>query len=139
MLTRERSTFKDKVSVRAYPVREFGDTLWIFMGEGEAPPLPEMEWATVPHGHRRVAMWIVECNWLQVLEGNVDTAHVSFLHSAQDGIPGVREEGWEDGAPQLQVIENEVGFAYGGRRKRRRDDQFYWRVTQFLLPMYTLI
>jgi phenylpropionate dioxygenase-like ring-hydroxylating dioxygenase large terminal subunit len=109
------------------------------MGEGAPPPLPEMEWATVPSTHRQVAMWIVECNWLQVLEGNVDTAHVSFLHSAQDGIPGVREEGLEDKAPQLQVIENEVGFAYGGRRKRRNDDQYYWRVTQFLLPMYTLI
>jgi phthalate 4,5-dioxygenase oxygenase subunit len=64
---------------------------------------------------------------------------VSFLHSSIDGIPGVREEGLEDRAPQLQVIENEIGFAYGGRRKRRLDNQYYWRVTQFLLPMYTLI
>src|SRR5438552_1198145 len=61
------------------------------------------------------------------------------LRCAIDGIPGVREEGVEDRAPQLQVIENEIGFAYGGRRKRRVDDQYYWRVTQFLLPMYTLI
>jgi phenylpropionate dioxygenase-like ring-hydroxylating dioxygenase large terminal subunit len=133
------SDFKDKVRINAYPVREFGDTVWIYMGPGTPPELPQMEWATVPASHRRVAMWIVECNWLQVLEGNVDTAHVSFLHSAIDGIPGVREEGVEDRAPQLQVIENEVGFAYGGRRKRRLDNQYYWRVTQFLLPMYTLI
>ncbi len=133
------SDFKDKIGVNAYPVREFGDTVWIYMGQSTPPELPQMEWATVPASHRRVAMWIVECNWLQVLEGNVDTAHVSFLHSAIDGIPGVREEGVEDRAPQLQVIENEVGFAYGGRRKRRLDDQYYWRVTQFLLPMYTLI
>jgi hypothetical protein len=109
------------------------------MGPGEPPELPRMEWATLPPSHRRVAMWLVECNWLQVLEGNVDTAHVSFLHSAVDGIPGVREEGLEDRAPQLQVIENGVGFAYGGRRKVRYEHQYYWRVTQFLLPMYTLI
>jgi phenylpropionate dioxygenase-like ring-hydroxylating dioxygenase large terminal subunit len=133
------SDFKDKVRIKSYPAREFGDTVWVYMGPDEPPALPQMEWATVPSTHRRVAMWIVECNWLQVLEGNVDTAHVSFLHSAADGIPGVREEGLEDKAPQLQVIENPVGFAYGGRRKRRSDDQFYWRVTQFLLPMYTLI
>src|ERR671928_1459507 len=100
------SDFKDKVRVRAYPAREFGDTVWVYMGPGTPPELPQMEWATVPSSHRRVAMWIVECNWLQVLEGNVDTAHVSFLHSAIDGIPGVREEGVEDRAPQLQVIEN---------------------------------
>lgn len=133
------SDFKDRVSVRAYPAREFGDTIWVYMGPGEPPELPQMEWATVPSAHRRVGMWIVDCNWLQVLEGNVDTAHVSFLHSAIDGIPGVREEGLEDRAPQLQVIENSAGFAYGGRRKRRIDDQYYWRVTQFLMPMYTLI
>jgi phenylpropionate dioxygenase-like ring-hydroxylating dioxygenase large terminal subunit len=133
------SDFKHKVRVKAYPAREFGDTVWIYMGPGTPPELPQMEWATLPAEHRRVAMWIVECNWLQVLEGNVDTAHVSFLHSANEGIPGVREEGLEDRAPQLQVIESSIGFAYGGRRKRRLDDQFYWRVTQFLMPMYTLI
>jgi phthalate 4,5-dioxygenase len=133
------SDFKDKIRIKSYPVREFGDTIWIYMSPGAPPELPQMEWATIPSSHRRVAMWIVECNWLQVLEGNVDTAHVSFLHSALDGIPGVREEGLEDRAPQLQVIESEIGFAYGGRRKRRADDQYYWRVTQFLLPMYTLI
>jgi phthalate 4,5-dioxygenase len=133
------SDFKDKVRLNAYQVRELGDTVWVYMGPDTAPDLPQMEWATVPTSHRRVAMWMVECNWLQVLEGNVDTAHVSFLHSATDGIPGVREEGLEDRAPQLQVIENEIGFAYGGRRARRLDNQYYWRVTQFLLPMYTLI
>jgi phthalate 4,5-dioxygenase len=133
------SDFKDKVRVKSYPAREFGDTVWIYMGPGTPPDLPRMEWATVPASHRRVAMWIVECNWLQVLEGNVDTAHVLFLHSTNDGIPGVREDGLEDRAPQLQVIENSVGFAYGGRRKRRVDGQYYWRVTQFLMPTYTLI
>jgi phthalate 4,5-dioxygenase len=133
------SDFKEKVRIRAYPVREFGDTVWVYMGPGTPPELPQMEWATLPSSHRRVAMWIVDCNWLQVLEGNVDTAHVSFLHSAVDGIPGVREEGLEDRAPQLQVIENGVGFAYAGRRKVRHQQQYYWRVTQFLLPMYTLI
>ena len=99
------SDFKDKVRLNAYPVRELGDTVWVYMGPGTPPELPQMEWATVPASHRRVAMWMVECNWLQVLEGNVDTAHVSFLHSATDGIPGVREEGLEHlGTSDLAVI-----------------------------------
>jgi len=133
------SNFKDKVNVRAYPTREFGGTIWAYLGPPDTvPELPLMEWATVPDARRRVAMWIVESNWLQVLEGNVDTSHVSFLHSAQDGIPGVREEGVLDKAPRLMVMENEIGFAYGGRRTAR-DSQYYWRVTQFMLPMYTLI
>src|SRR3954452_8570675 len=125
------SDFKERLSVRAYPAREWGGAVWIYMGPPESqPPLPALEWATVAPEQRRVAMWIVESNWLQVLEGNVDTAHVSFLHSAVDGIPGVREEGVVDKAPRLMVMENEIGFAYGGRRAAQ-DGQFYWRVTQF--------
>jgi phenylpropionate dioxygenase-like ring-hydroxylating dioxygenase large terminal subunit len=133
------SDFKDRIRITSYPAREWGGAIWIYMGPPDAQPeLPELEWATLPQPQRRVAMWIVESNYLQVLEGNVDTAHVSFLHSANDGIPGVQEEGVTDKAPRLMVIENDVGFAYGGRRATR-DGQYYWRVTQFLLPMYTLI
>jgi phthalate 4,5-dioxygenase len=133
------SDFKERIRIKSYPTREWGGAIWIYMGPpASRPPLPALEWATLPAPHRRVAMWIVESNWLQVLEGNVDTAHVSFLHAANDGIPGVREEGLLDKAPRLMVIENNAGFAYGGRRATR-DGQYYWRVTQFLLPMYTLI
>jgi phthalate 4,5-dioxygenase oxygenase subunit len=133
------SDFKDRIHVKSYPAREWGGAIWVYLGPPEhQPELPELEWATLPAAQRRVAMWIVESNWLQVLEGNVDTAHVSFLHSANDGIPGVREEGLVDKAPRLMVVENDVGFAYGGRRATR-DGSYYWRVTQFLMPMYTLI
>jgi nitrite reductase/ring-hydroxylating ferredoxin subunit len=133
------SDFKDRIQIKSYPAREWGGAIWVYMGPPEhQPELPELEWATLPAAQRRVAMWIVESNWLQVLEGNVDTAHVSFLHSANDGIPGVREEGLVDKAPRLMVVENDVGFAYGGRRATR-DGSYYWRVTQFLMPMYTLI
>lgn len=133
------SDFKDKIHIRSYPAREWGGAVWVYMGPPERQPaLPELEWAVVPPENRSVAMWIVESNWLQVLEGNVDTTHVSFLHSAKDGIPGVRTEGLVDKAPKLMVIENDVGFAYGGRRTTREGD-YYWRVTQFLMPMYTLI
>ena len=133
------SNFRDRVTIGAYPVREFGGTVWAYLGPPESmPELPLMEWATLADEHRSAAMWIVESNWLQVLEGNVDTSHVSFLHSTNDGIPGVREEGWLDKAPRLMVVDSNIGFAYGGRRASKNDN-YYWRVTQFMLPMYTLI
>ena len=133
------SDFKERLRVKAYPTSEWGGAIWVYMGPPDSQPeMPRLEWATLPPEQRRLGMWIVESNWLQVLEGNVDTAHVSFLHSATDGIPGVRDEGLTDKAPTLMVIENDVGFAYGGRRTTS-DGQYYWRVTQFLMPMYTLI
>ena len=112
------SNFRDRVTHR----RVSGARVWrhhlgvSWPARDSMPELPLMEWATVPDEHRSVAMWIVESNWLQVLEGNVDTSHVSFLHSTNDGIPGVREEGWLDKAPRLMVVDSNIGFAYGGRR-----------------------
>src|SRR5258707_7580494 len=90
------SDFKDKIGVNAYPVREFGDTVWIYMGQGTPPELPQMEWATVPASHRRVGLWIGECQSLHGLGGKVGTGHVSVLHSAIGRIPRVRRENGED-------------------------------------------
>src|SRR5205823_8412740 len=73
------SDFKERIHIKSYPAREWGGAIWVFMGPTEAQPeLPELEWATLSPAHRRVGMWLVESNWLQVLEVNVDTAHVCF-------------------------------------------------------------
>src|SRR5262249_13922911 len=78
------SNFKDKVHARAYRGADWGTITWIYMGPNqEAPPaLPEWEWCMLPpsrlqHSHKLV----YECNYMQALEGELDTTHVYFLHS----------------------------------------------------------
>ncbi len=76
------SGFCAKVRLASYPCIERGGIVWTYMGPPDAkPPLPELEWATVPPTHRYLSKRLQECNWLQAMEGGIDSSHVSVLHS----------------------------------------------------------
>src|SRR3954453_12847326 len=77
----EQSGYCKKIKLTSYPCVELGDVIWTYMGPGELkPPLPGFEWALVPQAHRFVSKRTQECNYLQAMEGGIDSAHVSFLH-----------------------------------------------------------
>ena len=144
------SNFKEKVKVKSYPARDYGDCIWIYMGPIELmPELPQLEWATAPSTHRNVRRWIQESNYMQATEGEIDTSHVSFNHRWFDLSKAPRQQivrrmkngqpmNNMDGAPQLTGKETDYGFIYGSRRDVG-DGEYYWRVTQFILPFYSLI
>ena len=65
----------------SYPVREWADMVWVYMGPREhMPELPQLELGLVPAAHRYVSKKWQDCNWVQSLEGAIDTSHFSFLH-----------------------------------------------------------
>ncbi|HEV7664351.1 MAG TPA: Rieske 2Fe-2S domain-containing protein [Chloroflexota bacterium] len=140
------SDFRERISVRAYPTYESGGVIWIYMGPPEHQPSrpPEMPFTLVPEAERRGLKFLVEANWLQCLEGELDTAHVSFLHQTfgEDGTgiqSLVRSDGYNnDRHPRLFALDTDYGFVYGGRRAQAAGN-FYWRVTQLLLPFAALI
>jgi phenylpropionate dioxygenase-like ring-hydroxylating dioxygenase large terminal subunit len=142
------SDFKHKVGAVAYPVQERGGVLWAYLGPpADVPGPPELEWTHVPASHRYVSKRIQACNYLQNVEGEVDSSHVSFLHSkgsAPDsaGIQDLRstlpDYMARDRAPRFFVLPTEYGMMIGARRDAE-EDSYYWRVTQFLMPTYTMI
>jgi nitrite reductase/ring-hydroxylating ferredoxin subunit len=141
------SDFKDRLRIKAYPTHEVGGMIWVYMGPPEHQPErpPDMPFTLVPEGERRTGIkFLVEANWLQCLEGELDTAHVSFLHQTfgddGTGIQNlVRNDGYtNDRHPRLFALDTDYGFVYGGRRAQRKGD-YYWRITQFLMPMTALI
>ena len=70
--------------MKSYPLIERGGVLWTYMGPPEQqPPLPEWEFATVPASHSFMSKRLQESNWLQAMEGGIDSSHVSFLHSGE--------------------------------------------------------
>src|SRR3954471_3973934 len=74
--------FEDKVKAKAYPVQERNGLVWVYMGKAaQAPELPQIEATLVPEPEVQVAMLQRECNWLQGLEGDIDTSHFGFLHA----------------------------------------------------------
>ncbi len=141
------SNFKDKVKIGAYPVKEFGGCVWLHMGPGDfQPELPQMEWCRLPDTHRELSRWIQDSNYMQGAEGEIDTAHTSFLHKRFD--PNANENpdrrgaetqvyGQRDGAPVLTVEDTDYGFVYGSRRNTG-EENYYWRVTQWMLPIYSI-
>ena len=133
-------SFKAKVRLTAYPCEERGGLIWTYMGpENPAPPLPELEWATLPLAQRCVAKRLQECNYLQAIEGGVDLSHISILHrnlgvaGDQRGQALVRQ----DTRPVFEVVDTAGGLRIAARRDADAAS-YYWRISQFLLPWYTM-
>jgi phthalate 4,5-dioxygenase oxygenase subunit len=138
-------SMKDRIRIKSYPARDSGGVIWVYMGTGNPPPLPDFEWARVPDAQRTLTKRVQYTNWAQAVEGGIDSAHVSHLHSHKTkSSTGVNfqdtAEAWKyleiDRHPIFMVDEAETGLIIKARRNA--DDMFYWRVTQFLLPFYTL-
>jgi len=137
------SNFKNKVRARAYPCQERGGVVWAYMGPREAaPPLPDLEANQLPEGQWMVSAYQRECSWLQAMEGDIDTAHIGFLHfgseRAEDQIEGTfRYYALKDRAPRYAVLDTDYGSMYGAYRPAGPGQQ-YWRIAQFLFPFFTM-
>lgn len=140
----EESGFCKKIKLKSYPCVELGGAIWTYMGPPEAKPeLPKFEWATVPATHRFVSKRLQESNYLQAMEGGIDSSHVSFLHSGElhsdplhRDTKGARYQA--DTAPKFEVVESPAGLLIGARRNAE-PGTYYWRITQFVMPWYTMI
>ena len=137
------SPMRSRVRAVAYPARLAGGVLWVYMGEGDAPPLPDFEFLGLPDDHIYASRWEQDCNYAQAMEGELDSAHVGFLHSLVNKIEGdaqtlTGEYFRDDKAPTWKIVPTPAGFmACNGRRTA--DGQRYWRLNQFLTPFYTMI
>lgn len=144
------SSFAAKVRHTAYPCVERGGMVWAYMGPGSPPPLPDLEWTLLPADHVFASKRVQDCNWFQALEGGIDSSHISFLHAPLDhadraitvdmdrasfGVGAAVQTG--DRAPRFDVADTDYGVLIGARRVRP-DGQWYWRVSQFLLPFHTM-
>ena len=137
----------DTVRVKAYPARECGGIVWAWLGPPDAvPEIPRLEYGLMPPERRYVSKQLIECNWAQVMEGDLDTSHFSFLHMPAPSVPSnenpdapadVRRLRWirNDPMPKFQILDHEVGFVVGGARSAD-DEGVYWRMTQFMLPSH---
>ena len=133
-----------KVKARAYPARIAGGLLWVYMGEARpVPELPAFGFLGLPAEHVYASRWHQECNYAQAMEGELDSAHVGFLHRMVSQVDADHQALTgkyfrEDTAPSWKILPTEAGFiACNGRRVD--GDKRYWRLNQFLLPFYTMI
>lgn len=145
------SGFAQKVKHLAYPVQEWGGFVWAYMGPKETmPEFVPPAWAPTADARVTIAKVLIPCNWAQILEGAIDSAHSSSLHSS-DMVPA-RVEGAEatdtnwlrpstDKAPRMQVERGGYGFRYAAIRRPIKNAAVsdYIRSTVFVAPSAVLI
>lgn len=152
----ERSPLAKRIEPVGASVREAGGVVWVYLGPPEhEPPFPEFEWTGLDPSHVALIKVRQECNWVQAMEGVLDSSHSNYLHAdvinADDerSVEGGRseyEEGHfnrpsEDATPRLRVKDTPYGFRYGALRKTIRDpDRYqYVRTTLFAAPFYVFV
>jgi len=141
----KESSFKDKVQLVSYPCIELGGLVWAYLGPDEfRPPAPSYDWLNVPESHRFWTKREQESNWLQALEGAIDSSHVGVLHRFDldrdrlhqdaDGPKYIKA----DTRPKFFTSETPFGVAIGARRNAD-DARYYWRMTPFVMPFHQMV
>jgi phthalate 4,5-dioxygenase oxygenase subunit len=134
--------FKHNVKAKAYKVTERNGLIWVYMGaRSEAPPPPALEVTMLPDPE--VQIWFAQrqCNWLQALEGDIDTSHFGFLHLgslAAEALPAdsLLRHTLTNRAPEYHVAETDWGMMYAAFRPAE-PGKTYWRFANFLFPFWT--
>jgi phenylpropionate dioxygenase-like ring-hydroxylating dioxygenase large terminal subunit len=141
----ENSNFSRKVKLTSYPLVKVGDVLWTYMGDPEQrPELPEFEFAHVPAEQTFTSKRWQESNWLQALEGGIDSSHVAWLHSG-----GLKSDPLfkdtqgnvytlTDRRPFFEVADADGGLFIGARRNAENGN-YYWRITPWVMPSFTMV
>ncbi|MDR1968889.1 MAG: aromatic ring-hydroxylating dioxygenase subunit alpha [Burkholderiaceae bacterium] len=132
------------LDIRAYPCIERAGIVWAYMGpKDKQPEPPNLEWCNLPESHVFVSKRWQECNYLQAMEGGIDTSHVSYTHAYEVGDDPLHKDSkalkyFVDGNVIFEVEQQPHGLTMFGRRNGE-PDSYYWRITQWLFPWYTLI
>ncbi len=146
------SRARERLKQPSYPVVESGGLVWIYLGPKDVmPAFQPPPWFACPPSRISINKVVVDANWAQVLEGQIDSAHSSMLHSTD--IPAGRSERTEvdaagvyvrpsgDAAPRMHVKRVPYGMRYVAIRRPivNADSQDYMRVTVFVAPVFALI
>jgi phthalate 4,5-dioxygenase len=115
------SNFKDKIRLKSYPTAEMGGIVWTYMGpRDKKPPVPGFAFAHAPEGRSFVSKTLLECNWLQGIEGGMDTSHVSILHRGIMKGPRAKSSL----ASRQEIIYTKYGFLCGTTRDLSEGKKF---------------
>ncbi len=129
----EDSQMRSKVRIKHYPTIEKAGVIWAYMGPPEHRPAPpDFEWMRAPATHRHVSKTYQASNYLQGLEGGLDTGHSSFLHNNVLGknVTTVRNS---DVRPSIEVFPTDYGYSYVSIRKLNEELR-YVRIYQYVMP-----
>ena len=134
--------FRGKIRAKAYPVEERAGIFWVYLGpRATPPPLPQLEVTMVPEEEIVVEPVLRDCNWLQALEGDIDTSHFGFLHVGHLRAEELAEDNplyhtVTNRAPAYHTTPTDWGTSYAAFRDGG-PGQTYWRFANYIFPFWT--
>ena len=140
--------FKERFKARAFPVREAGGLIWVYLGPKEKePPFLDWYWLNLPPSNRVVATYVADCNYVQVQEALLDSSHLTILHtdgmkqSASDDLTFAKQVVTMqfNAAPRIEAEDTEFGSHYVAMRPDPAGSgKIMARVAAFICPFATL-
>ncbi|MBU0557239.1 MAG: aromatic ring-hydroxylating dioxygenase subunit alpha [Alphaproteobacteria bacterium] len=120
--------YKDKVTIKAYPVRAHAGLLWAYMGPLPAPELPDWEPFSWKNGFRQIVISELPCNWLQGQENSMDPIHFEWMHA--NWSKRLRGETGPYGPKHLKIDfrEYDYGFTYNRIREDTDETNPLWTI-----------
>lgn len=133
--------FCARVKLTRYPVHEAGGLVWVWLAGGQAPPFPQLPFAGALEENTFLTVTRGQCNWLQGVEGTLDSAHIGTLHKTW--ISGIADRNKGnigmslDGPPHYDSDLTGYGLRAAALRPLT-GGRTYARVTEFLMPFVCL-
>ncbi len=142
---------RPKLRLRAPGVREAAGLIWLNIAEAsERAPFPDWPWLAMSDTHRVIMDVAQTANWIQTIEGALDSTHTTTLHQdnvqvtpvanstvvSDKGVAVTLGRPSSDKFATMQVRETESGFVYGALRRSLDQDVNYVRATAFAFPGY---
>ncbi len=134
--------FRQRVRATAYRAQERHGVVWVFMGDpAKVPPLPGLEILDAEEGDIEFEWAQRECNYLQSLEGDIDTSHLAFLHLGSIEPDDLRDDDTmkyvvANRVPQFEVTETPWGTSYCATKVADNGER-YLRFANFIFPFWT--
>lgn len=126
----------------AYRTAEQGGLVYVYMGQNQSvpPPLPQIEATLAQPDDRNIALIQRDCNWLQALEGDVDTSHLAFLHSGCVDVDRMDPNDThtyivKNRSPEIGVTATTYGTMYAASRAAMEGFDHH-RFAHFIFPFW---
>ncbi|WP_049823275.1 Rieske 2Fe-2S domain-containing protein [Bradyrhizobium sp. WSM2254] len=140
-----REKFCKNIKARSYPCHEVNHMIWVYLGSNAPPPFPKFEINLLPETHVIPPLIMMEeANWLQNLEGDIDSTHLDWVHRRLHEDSPKPEKGmrgfWNPTGlpPVLDIVPTSYGAYYSAKRVLKDGSEWH-RINQFIFPFHTMV